>query len=297
VRPDIPAPSALRHLSWHAGLIVLLAVFSTGCVSLRHTLKSHRREEQPAPSLGTVRVLEGVLRGGIADIPPEGLTLQEVVARHTRPGATLTPSQYGGDVPSGTGIDTSPTFRANLWYAIVITQDTARIIPISLVSFSPLGSMPMANGDTVYIESFHRIDGVALASSLPRVIVAEDGIDVNIPATVTSGSGVTSTTFIPPTGLPTPADCYTLVSRKYGQVAAAIYLPMGDNHFQFTEDDTVAFLRKATVHQAVQTRFARPTMAERRQCVEKVAADHPAVAAAARRIVALGRGLHRVVSP
>ena len=214
-----------------------------------------RRHAYPDFVVGSVRIEDGVLRGGLMDIPAEGLTLDEAVSRSLRAGAKLASSQYGGDIPPVTTSKSMPSAGAyqedtsvyrEKWFVVIAREGTSHFIPVSFVQYTPFGSLELRDGDVLAVVPAEPFYDSEDTDSRPTVRVASATVDASGmvgPAILSEWKAQhVSEVFEAGRG------GYVAVRREVGGVRGTFVVPDVDQTLRLVDNDVVHWIEPAVIH-------------------------------------------------
>lgn len=230
-------------------LSMALLISSAGCAADR--LRVHPRcQVSVERSQGSVRVVDGVLRGGVLEIPAGGMTLDEAVSRSLRAGRPLAIND--SDTPE------DPRFPAagstDLWYVVVARGGVAHFVPATLVSCTSVGSLPIQDQDVLSVapaKSFAstNADGEGEEKSTETPIVRVVSGDEE-------GGGVWGQGVINDVAANSLYSIfensqqlgYAAVYRQVSDVEGIFLLPDRNNKFQLAHGDIVHWVQSDALH-------------------------------------------------
>ena len=252
-----------------------------------HQWLHRKKQSAQEASYGTVHVVDGVLRGGSLDIPKEGLTLDEAVARSLRAGAKLASSQWGADIPVEDGTDVRGK-SGERWYVVVTRNGQSQFIPASLVQYSSLGSCPLMDRDVVSVA-----DAKILTEEVSETPV------VKVASLLQNGAGVAGPAALVDRGARRVNDVfgegglggYAAVHREVAGVRGTFILQDADKQFRFRSNDVVHWVHPDSLHASLLNGRRNQVASHERACLDAMPRKRDAHASTVDRM----RG--RVVAP
>ena len=231
-------------------------------------------------SQGTVRVLDGVLRGSALAIPKEGLALEEVVSRSLRAGAKLASSDWGADIPTD---PSAGNYKGTeRWYVVVTRGGTSHFLPASFVQYSPLGSLPLIDQDVVSVVDarlFASPELPANGSNVGPTEVPTGSPIVKVASVIDNGRGMVGQavfadvaagkvmTVFGGVGL----DGYAAIHREISGVRGTFILRSDDNQFGLRNGDVVHWVQPQSLHAMLAQGRLNQAISDGKVCLDRIA--------------------------
>jgi hypothetical protein len=236
----------------------------------------HRRTQAVSDtSQGTVRVLDGVLRGGALAIPKEGLALEEVVSRSLRAGAKLASSDWGADIP--TDPEEAGQKGEERWYVVVTRGGTSHFLPAAFVQYSPLGSLPLIDQDVVSVVDARPFASL-LAPDRSKKVPTGSPI-VKVASVIDNGRGMVGRAVLADVAAARVSDVfvgvgldgYAAVHREISGVRGTFMLRSDDKQFGLRNGDVVHWVQPESLHATLAQGRLKQATSDGKVCLEQIA--------------------------